>query len=93
MPTVSVPEPTPEVGETVSHGLPEVADQARVPPPALVKLAVWEAGVLPPRVYEKLILADESDIEGGCVAVTVSTTATVCGLFAAPGAVTVIVPL
>ena len=93
IPSVNIPEPVPLFGETVSQEEPEAADQARVPAPAFVMLTVCEAGVPPPRVKEKLAWPVESDNEGCGAALTVSVTGTVRGLFAAPGAVTVIAPV
>jgi hypothetical protein len=93
MPSVNVPEPVPLVGETVSHELLEAADQASEPAPAFVMFTVCEAGPLPPSVKEKLAWLAESDSEGCGAALTVSVTEIVCGLFIAPEAVTVTVPL
>ena len=40
--------PVPDAGESVNHGaLVTLADQVRVPPPVLLRLRVWVAGLLP----------------------------------------------
>src|ERR1039457_2274727 len=80
MPSVSVPEPVPLFGETVSQEEPEAADQARAPAPAFVMLTVCEAGVPPPSVKEKLAWLAESDSEGCGAALTVSVTEMVRGV-------------
>jgi hypothetical protein len=93
IPSVSVPAPAPELGDTVSHELPDVADQVRVPPPAFIMLTACDAGVLPPKVKEKLAWLAESASEGCGAGLTVSTTEIVCGLLVAPEALKVIAPL
>ena len=90
IPSVSVPAPDPDAGETVSHGLFELANQDNEPPPAFDTLTVCVAGVLPPSVNENVALFVESDSDGAGAA-TVSLTEIVCGL--APVAVTLIAPL
>ena len=76
--SVSVPAPTPELGDTISHELPDVADQVRVPPPVFVMLTVCEAGVLSPKVYEKLACPAESEIVGGGAAAAVMMLTVCC---------------
>jgi hypothetical protein len=90
MPSVSVPAPEPDAGETASHGLFELADQDSVPPPAFETLTVCVAGALLPSVKENVALFVEIDRDG-TGAPTVSLTEIVCGL--APVAVTLIAPL
>ena len=46
--TVTVPLPVPEAGLTVNQEAVSLAVQARVPPPALLRLRVWAAGLPPP---------------------------------------------
>ena len=46
--TVTVPLPVPEAGLTVNHEALLLADQERVPPPVLLRLRVWAAGLPPP---------------------------------------------
>jgi hypothetical protein len=50
---VTVPLPVPEPGETVNHGALSLAAQLRVPPPVLLTLRVWAAGLAPPWVAAK----------------------------------------
>ena len=55
--TVTVPLPVPEAGLTVNHEALSLAVQMRVPPPVLLMLTVWAAGLLPPcwAVKERLV--------------------------------------
>ena len=92
MPSVSVPEPLPATGDTVSHGAFDVAAQERLSPPEFEMLTVCEAGELPPSVYVKLTLLADSEIDGGG-ALTARLTKIACGLLLAPAAVTAMVPL
>ena len=46
--TVTVPLPVPEAGLTVNHEALSLAVQVRVPPPVLLRLTVWTAGLAPP---------------------------------------------
>jgi hypothetical protein len=50
MPSVSVPEPVPLLGETVNQEAPEAADQLSVPPPEFATVTVCAAGEAPPIV-------------------------------------------
>jgi hypothetical protein len=52
-----VPLPVPEAGLRVSHAALSLALQVKVPPPVLLMLTVWEAGLLPPccAVNDKLV--------------------------------------
>jgi hypothetical protein len=90
MPIVRVPAPEPEAGETVSHGLFELADHDSGPPPVFEMLAVCVAGTVPPSVKENVALFVESDSER-VGAATFSRTEIVCGV--TPVAVTLIAPL
>jgi hypothetical protein len=45
--TVTVPLPLPEVGDRVSQAALSLADHVNVPPPVLLMLRVWAAGLLP----------------------------------------------
>ena len=45
--TVTVPLPVLEAGLTVNQEALSLADQVRVPPPVLLMLSVWVAGLLP----------------------------------------------
>ena len=68
IPSMRVPEPTPDEGETVSHGGPEKADHGSEPPPAVVIVTNCADGGLPPSMYEKLALLGEREMEGCWVA-------------------------
>ena len=46
--TVTVPLPVPEAGLTVNHEALSLALQLKVPPPVLLRLTVWAAGLPPP---------------------------------------------
>jgi len=84
----------PEFGLKLSHVALSLTDQLRVPPPVLVTLTVWAEGFAPPCTPTKLRLVGLRPIVGGTgAAVTVKLTGTVCGVFVAPVAVTVIVAL
>ena len=54
---VTAPLPVPLAGDTVSHAALSLAVQLKVPPPVLLMLTVWAAGLLPPcwAVKEKLV--------------------------------------
>lgn len=77
MPTASVPvaavsemaplPPLPEAGESVNQAALSVALQFRVPPPVLVTLKVWLAGLLPPcwAMKDRLIGLNPMDGLGG----------------------------
>jgi hypothetical protein len=51
--TVTVPFPIPEVGEIASHVVLGLAVQLSVPPPVLLMVTVWVAGLMPPWVAAK----------------------------------------
>ena len=90
--TVRVPLPVPEAGLTVSHVALSVAVQERVPPPVLLMLSVWVAGLLPPCWAVKDKLSGLAPMAGGTgAAVTVKDTGTETEV--APGALRVIIPL
>ena len=72
--TVTVPFPVPEAGETASQVVLGLALQLKVPPPVLLMLRVWAAGLLPPcwAVKDRLIglvpiagLTETAGAEGG----------------------------
>ena len=46
--TVMVPAPVPEAGFTLNQGTLSLADHVNVPPPVLLMLRVWVAGLPPP---------------------------------------------
>ena len=88
----AVPLPVPADGDTVNQAALSLAVQLKVPPPVLLILTVWAAGLLPPcwAVKDKLVgLAPRAGGTGA--AVTVKVTGTVAGL--APVALRVRVPL
>jgi hypothetical protein len=90
--TVIVPVPVPEVGETVNQVALSLADQVKVPPPVLLILRVWFAGLPPPCWAVKEKLAGLAPIAGGAgAAVTENVTGSETGI--APVALRVIVPL
>ena len=89
--TVTTPLPVPEAGLTASQGALSLADQVRVPPPVLLRLRVWVAGLLAPcwAVKERLVgLAPMAGGTGAAVTVNVTGTVTV----GTPVAVIVAVP-
>jgi len=54
---VTAPLPVPADGDTVNHAALSLAVQLKVPPPVLLMLTVWAAGLLPPcwAVKDKLV--------------------------------------
>ena len=44
---VIVPFPVPDAGESVNQAALSLADQVKVPPPVLLMLIVWAAGLTP----------------------------------------------
>ena len=54
---VTLPLPVPEAGLSVSQAALSLALQLKVPPPVLLMLTVWAAGLLPPcwAVKDKLV--------------------------------------
>ena len=89
---VTAPLPVPADGDTVNHAALSLAVQLKVPPPVLLILTVWAAGLLPPcwAVKDKLVgLAPRAGGTGA--AVTVKVTGTVTGV--APVALSVTVAL
>jgi hypothetical protein len=89
---VTVPLPVPDVGLRVNQGTFSLTDQVRVPPPVLLILTVWLAGLVPPRVAVKAIVVGLAPMVGGTeAAVTVKLIGTVT--LEAPVAVSVIDPL
>lgn len=90
--TVTVPLPVPEAGLTVNQAALSLALQLKVPPPVLLMVTVWVAGLAPPCVAVKEKLAGLAPIAGGTgVAVTVNVTGTVTE--EAPVALSITVPL
>jgi hypothetical protein len=84
--------PVPEVGLSVNQEASSPAVQMRVPPPVLLMLKVWAAGLAPPCVAVKERLVGLAPIAGGTGAVaTVNVTGTVTE--EAPAAFIVTVPL
>ena len=68
--TATVPLPVPEAGLRVNQAALSVALQVNVPPPVLLRLKVWFAGLLPPcwAVKDRLIgLAPMEGLVGGGV--------------------------
>ena len=89
--TVTTPLPVPEAGLTVSQGALSLALHVRVPPPVLLRLSVWVAGLLPPCWAVKERLVGLALMAGGTgAAATVKVTGTV--IVGAPVAVIVAVP-
>ena len=62
---VTAPFPVPEAGLSVSHGALSLADQLNVPPPVLLTLRVWVAGLAPPCVAAKEKLVGLAPRAGG----------------------------
>src|SRR5574341_715911 len=60
-----VPLPVPEAGETVNHAAWSLADQLSVPPPVLLTLRAWVAGLAPPWVAAKAKLVGLAPKAGG----------------------------
>jgi hypothetical protein len=86
------PFPVPEAGLSVNQAALLLADQLSVPPPVLLMLTVWLAGLLPAccAVKEKLVgLAPMAGGTGAAVTVKETGTVTVVAL----GALMVTVPL
>jgi len=66
---VTVPLPVPEAGLTVNQVAVSLALQFKVPPPVLLIVRLWLAGLLPPWVAVKEKLAGLAPIAGGAGAV------------------------
>lgn len=73
---VTAPLPEPEAGDRVNHAALSLADQVSVPPPVLLMLSVWAAGLVPPcvAVKERLVgfapiagLTESIGAEGGAI--------------------------
>ena len=89
---VTVPLPVPDAGESVNHAALSLAVQLSVPPPVLLMLTVWVAGLMPPWVAAKEKLVGLAPMAGGTgTVVTVNETGTMTG--EAPVALTVTEPL
>ena len=89
---MTAPFPVPEAGLSVNQAALSLALQLKVPPPVLLMLTVWVAGLAPPCVAVKAKLAGLALMAGGTeAAVTVNVTGTVTVV--APVAVCVIKPL
>jgi hypothetical protein len=90
--TVTARFPVPEAGETASQVALGLALQLKVPPPVLLMLTVWVAGLAPPWVAVKERLVGLAPMAGGTEAVaTVNVTGTVTE--EAPVALMVTAPL
>jgi hypothetical protein len=90
--SVTAPFPVPEAGLSDNQVLLSLALQLKVPPPVLLMLTVWVAGLAPPCVAVKAKLAGLVPIAGDRgVAVTVNVTGTVTE--EAPVALSITVPL
>jgi hypothetical protein len=63
--TATVPLPVPEAGDTVSQAALSLADQVKVPPPVLLMLRLWAAGLLPPCWAENDKLVGLAPMAGG----------------------------
>jgi hypothetical protein len=59
-----VPFPVPEAGLTVNQAALSLAVQVKVPPPVLLTLTVWVAGLAPPWVAAKARLVGLAPIAG-----------------------------
>ena len=82
---VTVPFPVPEAGLTVSQLALSLADQVSVPPPVLLIVSDWDAGLPPPCWAVKDRLVGLVPIAGGTgAAVTVNVTGTVTGVTPVP---------
>ena len=91
--TVSVTEafPVPEAGDNASHAVLSLADQLKVPPPVLLIVKVWAAGLTPAWAV-KVKLAGLAPMAGATgAAVTVNVTGTVTE--EAPVALSITVPV
>ena len=89
---VTVPVPVPEAGLTANQVALSLALQFKVPPPVLLMLRVWVAGLALPWVAVKASAVGLAPMAGGTgAAVTVKVTGTI--IVEAPVAVIVIVPL
>ena len=86
-----MPVPVPDAGLTVNQAALSLAVQVKVPPPVLLTLTVWVAGLAPPWVATKERLVGLAPIAGGTeAAATVKVTGTVTGVTpVAPLSVTV----
>ena len=62
--TVTAPLPVPEAGEAASQVVSGLALQLKVPPPVLLMLTVWVAGLAPPWVAAKERLVELAPIAG-----------------------------
>jgi hypothetical protein len=86
------PFPVPEAGLRANQAALSLADQLKEPPPVLLMLTVWAAGLAPPWVAVKERLVGLAPMAGGTgAAATVNVTGTETG--AAPVALMVTVPL
>ena len=63
--TATEPLPVPEAGDTVNQVALSLALQLNVPPPVLLMLRVWAAGLLPPCCAVKEKLVGLAPIAGG----------------------------
>ena len=63
--TETVPLPVPDAGLRVSHAALSLALQLKVPPPVLLMLRAWAAGLLPPCWAVKDRLVGLAPMAGG----------------------------
>ena len=61
---VTAPLPEPEAGERVNHGALPLANQVNVPPPVLLMLSIWAAGLALPCVAVKERLVGLAPLAG-----------------------------
>jgi hypothetical protein len=73
---VTVPLPVPDAGESVNHAASSLAVQVKVPPPVLLMLRVWVAGLVPPWAPAKERLVGLAPMAGAAVMVNVTGTVT-----------------
>jgi hypothetical protein len=75
--SVTAPLPVPEAGLSVNQAALSLAVQLKVPPPVLLMLTVWDAGLAPPWVAVKERLVGLAPMAGGMgAAETVKVTGT-----------------
>jgi hypothetical protein len=86
---VKDPGAVPETGDSESHGAVVLTPQLKVPVPELLIVTVCAAGLLTPSVAENARVVGFRLMVGTCEVVMVSVITTVCGVFVAPDAATV----
>ena len=88
---VTVPLPVPEAGLSDNHVALSLVLQLKVPPPVLLMVKVWVAGLAPAGAVKDRLVGLAPMAGGTGAAVTINDTGTVTGV--APVAVRVTVPL